>query len=451
MARGARPWSLVGRLTGGVALIAVLAFLSQALVLDFWMRPLLDEVAAEVAAHALTVKTALAALPAAQRPALAARLSNARLQVSLVPPGDPDGDRLGSRDEDRDDDGVGPPLEFVQAVRARVGPDVVVRRDLRPPSGFGAVLGVPLDGQTWWMSFAADAPRAALRNTLVFWLAVMALVTLTALLMSVRFIARPIGLLAAQIGGQRGRLQPIAVDPRASTELRALARSFNALVSAVDAANATRQQMLAGVSHDLRTPLARLRLRVETQCEPTVGDALATDLLSLERIVDQFLAYVQGDAGLRVGHQAPLAATVADIVGRYAEQGEPVSARIDPTEQSAPDLAVQRLLNNLVDNALAYGQGPVVVELATFADGAELRVFDQGPGMSQAEFERAQQPFVRLSAARGELGHCGLGLAIVAQIARQWGGALRIARSGAAFGIAVSIPARPGGGVAAEG
>jgi two-component system osmolarity sensor histidine kinase EnvZ len=426
----ARRWSLVGRLTGGVALIAVLAFLSQALVLDAWLHPLVGELASVTAAHAQTLRAALAAVPITQRPALARRLSNDRVRISTDPPTDDDGRG-------------GPPLEFAELLQARAGPQFIVRRDLRPASGMGVVLGTPLDEQSWWFSFEASVPPPAVQGTVLFWLAALTALTLAALLLSVRFIARPIGRLAAQIGSQRGRLQAIPEDPRASDEMHALVRAFNGLVEAVETGHSTRQQLLAGVSHDLRTPLARLRLRAETQCEPAVGDAMAVDLGSLERIVDQFMAYVQGDSGRLVGREAPLAATVAEVVRRRADQGQPLSARLDDQVRlNLPDLPVQRLLGNLIDNALAYGQPPVTVELAATAGGAALRVLDRGLGMSQAEFELAQQPFVRLSAARNDLGHCGLGLAIVAQIARQWGGTLRLAHQPGAFGIEVDLPRR---------
>jgi two-component system osmolarity sensor histidine kinase EnvZ len=423
-----RRWSLVSRLTGGVALIAVLAFVSQALVLDFWLRPLLDELAAGMATHARSLQTALQAVPAAERPALARRLSTDRV---LVEPEAPPGE-----------EGEGMHDDLALQLLEHLGPQAQVRRDPRPEPAFGLVVGLPVDGQRWWFAFAAVPPRAAIVGTVLFWLAALMVLTLAAQWLSLRFIARPIGRLAEQIGSQRGPLRPIAEGRHASDELRALVRAFNGLVQAVEAGQATRQQLLAGVSHDLRTPLARLRLRAETQCEGAVADALLADLLSLERIVDQFLAFVQGDRGQRFGRSAPLAATVAGVVRRYADDGRPVQARLAALAQDAPDTAVQRLLGNLIDNALAYGQPPVQVELALAADGdgAVLRVLDQGLGMSQAEFELAQQPFVRLSAARSDLGHCGLGLAIVAQIARQGGGELRLARAAGAFGIEVTLP-----------
>jgi two-component system osmolarity sensor histidine kinase EnvZ len=436
-----RGWSLVGRLTGGVALIALLAFVSQALVLDFWLRPLLEEMAAGMAAHARSLQIALQAVPAAERPALARRLSTPHVGVFEQPP-------------DGDDDEAAPEDLAAQLV-ARLGPQALVRHGARPAPQAGPMKGVavglPVDGRPWWISFSAVPPRSALTATVLFWGAALMALTLAALLLSLRYIARPIGRLAQQIGSQRGPLKTISEAPYTSVELRALVRAFNGLVQAVEAGQATRQQLLAGVSHDLRTPLARLRLRAETQCEPAVGEALTVDLQSLERIVDQFLAFVQGDQdqqhrqGHRTGRLAPLAITVAAVVRRYADEGRPVQAQLAAIEQDTADLPLQRLLGNLIDNALAYGQPPVCVVLAAAPEGgAVLQVLDQGLGMSQAEFELAQQPFVRLSAARSDLGHCGLGLAIVAQIARQGGGELRLARvsgSGGTFGIEVTLPA----------
>ena len=111
-------------------------------------------------------------------------------------------------------------------------------------------------------------------------------------------------------------------------------------------------------------------------------------------------------------------------------------------EHKAPDLAIQRLLTNLIDNALAHGGSPVQVELTQRGTQAVLTVYDHGAGMTDEQFVRAQEPFVRLRQSPGELGHCGLGLAIVAQIVRQLGAQLSLApaSNGRPFGISVSIP-----------
>lgn len=440
--------TLVGRLTAGVALVGALAFLTQALVLHFWLAPLLDELGHESAAHATTIATALAAASPADRPALARRLSSSRVQVGISPPW-PD-DRAGGPREG------GPPTEpplfegprgaafeqLEREIRQGVGSDAVVRRGGGPSGPHGFVVGVPVDGQLWWIGFSDLLPRPALFETLLAWLGVLSALVFGALLLSARFIARPIQRLADEIASQRAPLRPIAEHGRGSEELRSVAASFNSLVRVVEAGRQTRQNLLAGLSHDLRTPLARLRLRAETQCEPAVGDALTADLGSLERIVDQFLAYVQLERAEAVGRDAPLSRTVEEVVRRHVEHGDPVEADIAPLDWPMPDLPVQRLVGNLIDNALAYGRAPVRVELVEHEGGALLRVLDHGHGMSATEFELAQQPFVRLSPARSGQGHCGLGLAIVAEIVRQWGGELRLAPAGVTTGIEATIPRR---------
>jgi two-component system, OmpR family, osmolarity sensor histidine kinase EnvZ len=170
-----------------------------------------------------------------------------------------------------------------------------------------------------------------------------------------------------------------------------------------------------------------------------VADAAEGDLRAVEHIVSQFLAFVQGDRDAGLGQPESVRALVQQVVASYAEQGRQVTFAADATDAQAPDLAVTRLLHNLIDNALAHGAEPVqVVWRAPTADERELTVWDSGPGLSDAEFARALQPFVRLSADTS-IGHCGLGLAIVAQVARQWGAQLEGRRDGSGrFGVAVA-------------
>ncbi len=430
---GPRPWSLVRRLTGGVALIALLSFGAQAVVLWLWLRPVAAEAAAIAVEQAQQVQVALEAVPPSQRDGLAQRLSSALMTVSQHEPLTPD---------------LPPPVlppEFAGPLRAVQQEGVQVRAVPRDAPGFSLIFRIPVGDDIWWVSRSLTPPTSALTGTLAVWLALLAVATVGALLVSVRLIARPIGALAEQLAAQQGSsLRPLPVRSDASAELAALVQAFNALAHQVTAAAGARQQLLAGVSHDLRTPLARLRLRAETQCEAPVAEALTADLLALERIVNQFLAYVQGDTAAALGEDAPLAGTVRRTVQPYIDDGQHVTLDLGAVaghDPWAPDLAVQRLLANLLDNALAYGGAPVCVSLRSTAAGSELCVSDGGPGMNEEDFQRAQQPFVRLTRTRSELGHCGLGLAIVAQMARQLGGRLH-ARRGAdgRFGITLVLP-----------
>ena len=432
-----RPWSLVRRLTGGVALIAVAAFGAQAIVLGLWLSPVAEDMAGLAAEQALAAQAALAAVPPGQRAELAAQLSSGRVRVTAEPP--PGAQALMGT----------PPAsgEGEITLQRRSGPVIEARFQGRVGETFAAVFRLPVDGQDWWLVREYSAAQGAVSGTLAVWLLMLALATVGALLVSVRLIARPISRLADAITQQtsqhHAQLVPLPERKDSSAELQSLVRAFNGLAQQVSTAAQARQQLLAGVSHDLRTPLARRRLRAETQCEPAVAEALTADLHALGRIVDQFLAYVQGDGGAALGTAEPLDRTVRDVVLRYAPSGQAVSAHIEPVTLALPDLVVQRLLVNLIDNALAYGQAPVEVSLRATPGGAALCVLDHGAGMSPADFERAQQPFVRLTNARSELGHCGLGLAIVAQMARQLGGQLRVQRDAdGRFAIVLTLPLR---------
>jgi two-component system, OmpR family, osmolarity sensor histidine kinase EnvZ len=433
-----RPWSLVRRLTGGVVLIALLAFAAQAVVLWLWLRPVADDLAGIAAEQAVMAQAALQAVPAQQRAALAETMSSGGVLVTAERP--PLGQAITEL----------PPPPGPTEAGAPPGPrNIFIQFQGRPNEEFAATFHLPVDDEDWWLTREYRATRGAVSGTLVVWLVMLAVATVGALLVSVQLIARPFGRLAEQISHQQGALgqgllQALPENPDASAELQALVRAFNHLAHQVTSAAQTRQQLLAGVSHDLRTPLARLRLRAETQCEPEVADALTADLRALERIVDQFLAYVQGDSGLTFGERAPVQQVVRDVVALYADGPQAVGAQIAALDTPVPDLAMQRLLANLIDNAFAYGRAPVEVQLRPAADAKrlELCVFDQGAGMSEADFQRAQQPFVRLTGARSELGHCGLGLAIVAQMARQMGGRLHTTRDAQGrFGIELTLPA----------
>jgi two-component system osmolarity sensor histidine kinase EnvZ len=256
-------------------------------------------------------------------------------------------------------------------------------------------------------------------------------------------MARPLSNLTQQLKAQGDLLRPVPVPADAAPEIETLVHAFNQLAAAVLRADRTKQHLLAGVSHDLRTPLTRLRLRIETQCDDALANVLASDLQAVERIVSQFLAYVQGDTQAAQGEPESVRAMLALVVSDYAAQGDDVRLKATQVEVELPDLALRRTLHNLVDNALAHGQPPVWLSLTEKA-GPECRsvtltVWDQGAGISAEDFDQALMPFVRLDNSKADLGHCGLGLAIVAQFAHQLGGSLERAQSkDGRFGISLT-------------
>ena len=424
--------SLVRRLIGGAVFVVLLAFALQALVLTWWLKPLVQQFFGGAADGARQAQAALRATPEADRAALARALSVGK--VTLHP-------------SDFSCD------EFPLALMGRYPPDFQAQVDqlaaqgismmMRPGDGEGDAVAFcfTVGRDAWGLEWQVDRPTPAVAGTLTLWLLLIAGATAVALLWSVRSISRPLADLAQQMGAQHGRLKPLQEASFSSHELHAVARAFNELVHQAAYQAQVKHQLLAGVSHDLRTPLARLRLRVEIQCPDELAGQLTADLLAMEHSVDQFLAYVQGDIDTPQGRPRPLVDCVKDVVAPYQAAGQPVQLELAPLHQPVPHLAVRRLLANLIDNALAHGQAPVRVVLLEAAPALELQVWDQGPGMTPEEFTRAQQPFVRLEGTRTDGGHCGLGLAIATQMARQLGGSLQVVRHPVrGFGIVLRMP-----------
>ena len=424
--------SLVRRLTWGAVIVVLLAFAMQALVLTLWLQPLAHQFVGGAADNARQARAALRATPAADRAAMARAMTLGSLTLRLSQP---------SRDDlAADRNGFAPPEFQNHAAKLAAEGIVMVLRE-NPGQDDAVVFHFKVDDVAWVMERHVNRPTEAVTGTLTVWLVMIALATAGALLWSVRSISRPLADLAQQLAAQQGRLKPLPEERFASRELHTVVRAFNDLVHQVSYQAQVRQQLLAGVSHDLRTPLARLRLRVETQCDDDLAGELTADLLALEHIVDQFLAYVQGDTGSPQGNARPLVDCVREVVAPYLGAVQPLQVELAPSKRPVPHLAVHRLLANLIDNALAYGRAPVRVVLLDAAGGTELQVWDRGDGMTPDEFAHAQQPFVRLGGTRPDVGHCGLGLAIATQMARQLGGSLHALQDPVrGFGMVLRLP-----------
>ena len=256
-------------------------------------------------------------------------------------------------------------------------------------------------------------------------------------------LSRPLGAIAAA-AREVGRGQPPA--PLAETgprEMRTVSVAFNRMAGDLAAMERERAMVLAGISHDLRTPLSRLRLAIEMSgADRETVDAISTDVEEMDKVIGQFLAFARDeDEALVAGD---LNALIAEIAEGYRKREHQVSFM--PGRLAAllfAPLAVRRAISNLVDNALRYAGG--AVEIGTRREGALtlVEVMDRGPGVPPGELERLKRPFTRLEKARGGSGGAGLGLAIVDRIARAHGGKFELApREGgglvARLGLAVA-------------
>jgi two-component system osmolarity sensor histidine kinase EnvZ len=308
----------------------------------------------------------------------------------------------------------------------------------------GAWVSFRIDDNDYWVYL----PRARLESAdplrWVGWgVLVLALALLGAYLIVAR-INRPLRELAgaaAEIG--RGRT-PVPVSETGPAEIRTLARAFNSMAADLKRLDAERALLLAGVSHDLRTPLSRIRLGLEMldgKGDAELKAGLEQDVADIEAAIGQFLDFARLADGEVAVPEGDLNAIVREVCERYERAGKTVSTRLEalPPLALRPS-AMQRLISNLVDNALRHG-GPAV-EVATRPEGgrAVIEVLDRGPGIPPGESENMLQPFTRLDRARSTSG-TGLGLAIVDRIARMHGGSVRLLpREGGGLRARVELP-----------
>jgi signal transduction histidine kinase len=225
-----------------------------------------------------------------------------------------------------------------------------------------------------------------------------------------------------------GHGQPVLLAEQGPPDLRSVARAFNAMQLRVADLIDSRTRALAAMSHDLRTPLARLRLRSEMIDDEFVEAAMGKDIGEMERMLDSVLAYlsgiVDGEEPMKVD-LASLAMTVADDA---ADLGQPVEyAGPDSLHAVLCPMRIKRALGNLIDNALNYGDR-ASVSLATSPAGVHLVVEDDGPGIPAEDLAAVLEPFRRLDFARPRNTEgLGLGLSIVSDIMQREGGELRLA------------------------
>lgn len=326
-----------------------------------------------------------------------------------------------------------------------------VRRQLGEHTRFAARWKA-LDG--FWVSFRLDPADADDEYWMVLpperiepprnvdWLGWSVGALLAALLGAYLIVARVSAPLRQLAHAARAVGSGATPAPQAETgplEIAVVARAFNRMTDNLARIDADRALILAGVSHDLRTPLARLRLGIEMSGAPTTElAAMVSDIEEMDRIINQFLDFGRGDAPV-LADTIDLAALACAVVEPYRLRDLPIQLSAQaPALVSGNDLSLRRALANLLDNALRYAgdSDPIDVFVRVNAGEACVEVADRGPGIPAADIERMRQPFTRLQEARSNTKGAGLGLAIVERIMRAHGGRL-------------DLDARPGGGLRA--
>ena len=428
------PRSLLGR---NLLLMAVLIVLGQlvaaVLVRQMIFQPRVAQVADGVARNVGALRAGLQALPPAQRAAFVEAFN--QQAVRSAPP-------VAAESAARR--ALLSPMErqFVQAVSRRLGADdaatntsqPVWRRDSTGVLALRVVHQGPEGAETYWLNLPSVFPTREFTGA---WLAATLASMLLALLGAwwlQRHINRPLAQVVAAARQLAQGWPPAPLPEDGPEEIATVGRSFNHMAHSLAAAEQERALMLAGVSHDLRTPLTKLRLGVEiagAQVDAPLAASMARSIDEMDGIVGQFLQFAR--VGSNAGEaEVPTPASLNDLAQAVAEAQADHGRTVRLALGSLPDVpvrpqALRRALDNLVENAWRHGTPPVLLRTGADADGVWLEVQDQGPGIAPAELDRIRQPFARGDgAARSGAPGAGLGLAIVERVVRSHGGRLEL-------------------------
>ncbi|MEQ1711319.1 MAG: ATP-binding protein [Hyphomicrobium sp.] len=410
-------------------------------VLSLWMyqRALDQELSraheASLAERLISIKRSVALAPREQREALAHDLSGGPIEAHW--------------NLNRGAVAGGPGVETWSGLSDQIrrlaedtkSDDVVIGTSVDPHV---ALLSLRLADESWLnvSLFAASHPHASGHGTLLS-TSLMALgVVLMSLLMA-RWLTRPISEIADAVTLLSPEDATSAVPEAGPREVRHLARSFNDMSRRIADLITRRTQALAAVSHDLRTPLTRLRLRLDDLPDPALQQAMATDIDEMEQMVEATLSYLKGDKLDEASRSIDLVALLETIVNDARDMGHDATlAAPAHLVINTRMLSMKRAFSNLISNALRYG---TKVQVGVREDGKDVVVAidDDGPGIPADKIEVVLEPFVRLEESRNvATGGVGLGLTIAKNNIEANGGKLRLAnRNEGGLTVTVVLPA----------
>ncbi|MBB6251293.1 ATP-binding protein [Nitrospirillum iridis] len=430
------PRSLIGRL--GVVLFGavLLAVIGNAIVLVQAEQDYGDETQTwHIAEQVETAGHVLSAIEPERREAVADSLSSPFLTFTWVP-----------APTQRADQGDNPASwllrhEMIEHRPALAGLDLRLRTGAQTPSkAFDGDL-LLADGSALRFG-ATDLP--AYVPVLYAQLGSIALLSIGVLLMAlflVQTLAAPLKMLV-KAADAVGHGPPVFVPTRGPQEIRRVAQAFNAMQRRIDRLIASRTEALAAVSHDLRTPIGRLRLRAGFLSSAEDRAAFDGDLDEMEAMVNDLLDYLGGEEDPEKPRRTDLPALLSTLVDNATDAGH--VARYDGPERltlNVRPLGMRRAFSNIINNAIAYG-GTARVEVRDTGASALVRVSDDGPGIPEAHFDAVFEPFHRLEESRNRgTGGTGLGLTIARQAVAREGGTITLQnRPGGGLTVVISIP-----------
>ena len=399
----------------------------------------------QLAERLVSIKRIIATLPESEREYTAHDLSTATMEIhwstrSLVNPTPAESDRI----------------DLVRRRLRELVPDIAddrVRlafanegtpRDATDTFHHLLLASVQLPDDSW-LNFSVSTPRLASApdHGVLASLTAMALGILLVSVFLVRSVTAPLRSLstaADRIGIDAALPDLPQAGPR---EVRLAASAFNRMQARIKRLIDDRTQTLAAVSHDLKTPLTRLRLRAQFVGDDDLRQTIESDLDEMEAMIQSTLDFLRGDATGEEVRTADIGTILETVCDHLVDSGHDVVLRADlHAPLSCRPLAIKRAFCNLVENAVKYGTR-ARVSLAKHANELIVTIDDDGPGIPTGELERVFDPFYRLEASRSrETGGTGLGLTVARSTIRAHGGDVQLAnRSGGGLSVTVTLPA----------
>jgi len=406
-------YALVGAGVSALSLVLLQALLAQRLE-----RAQIAQMGPEVAFNLRLGELALERLP----PAALSRLSGLPLRVGELPPTGGDG-RLAVQAE-----------RLQQALCRQLSHCPPVLPAAGDPRGVWVALLSPLEPV--WLFAPMRSPQRWPLDPLLLGLALLGGSVSASLLFLWVEVQRPLQRLEQALSQVGLAARPAPLAAQGTGAVRRLTGRFNAMVQRLDQTERERETMLAGIAHDLKSPITRLRLRLGlARPDPADLQRSEADLDALERITAQFLLFAGG-----VDAEPPVQMPLEQLLAELSAAIDPRELQLDlePMQRWVQPTALGRAVGNLLDNALSHGQVPLRLVLRPAlpeGEGFRIAVWDCGAGIAPDQWGQALMPFQRLDRARGGLGHCGLGLAIAARVAAAHGGGLEAQRSEQGFAV----------------
>lgn len=327
-------------------------------------------------------------------------------------------------------------------VRGQLGADTKLTLERDGEAGFWVSFRIDGDDEYWVMLPRERVDRGYPLQWLG-WGSGVLLLALAGAYLIVFHVARPLRQLARAARDIGHGRRPMPLAESGPDEIRSVSRAFNQMADDLARLDEDRALILAGISHDLRTPLTRLRLAAEMSSDAVLRESASADIEEMDRIIGQFLDFARDTEG-----EPPEPTNLNDVLAQVVAPLQRRGARIEWHTADLPPLrlrplALLRLVGNLVGNALRHGGDSAPVEVVTRQTEGHvvLEVLDRGPGIPPEETERLKQPFTRLEAARSGTTGAGLGLAIVERVTRSHGGRFELlAREGGGLIARVTLP-----------